>query len=96
MARYRKKPVEIEAARWTGYEHDLEFVFAIVDFDKLPSDGIYVKPGIGFVPATGELTIPTLEGVMTAKPGDFIIRGVAGEIYPCKPDIFAETYEEAE
>lgn len=37
--------------------------------------------------------IDTLEGVMTASPGDYIIRGVAGEVYPCKPDIFEKTYE---
>lgn len=40
-----------------------------------------------------EVTINTLEGVMTASPGDYIITGVKGEIYPCKPDIFAQTYE---
>ena len=39
------------------------------------------------------ITIDTLEGVMTASEGDFIIRGVKGELYPCKPDIFAATYE---
>ena len=43
-----------------------------------------------------ELHIPTLEGAMTASPGDWIIRGVQGEFYPCKPDIFAETYEPVE
>jgi hypothetical protein len=41
-----------------------------------------------------ELQIETLEGTMTASPGDFIIKGVKGEIYPCKPDIFWLTYEE--
>ena len=42
------------------------------------------------------ISIPTLEGVMTASEGDWIIRGVQGEFYPCKPDIFAATYEPAE
>ena len=44
----------------------------------------------------GELAIKTLEGVMIANVGDWIIRGVQGELYPCKPDIFALTYEPAE
>lgn len=43
-----------------------------------------------------ELRIGTLEGPLTVSPGDYIIRGVKGEIYPCKPDIFAATYEEVE
>ena len=42
------------------------------------------------------LAVATLEGVMLAKPGDWVIRGVQGEFYPCKPDIFAETYERVE
>ena len=41
----------------------------------------------------GNLSIQTLEGLMVAKPGDWIIKGVAGEVYPCKPDIFEATYE---
>jgi hypothetical protein len=93
MARFRKKPVVIDAVLWTGLEADLPAVFALVDFDKLPNDGPYVNPGIGFVPSQGTLEIPTLEGVMTAQPGDWIIRGVAGEVYPCKPDIFEATYD---
>jgi hypothetical protein len=42
------------------------------------------------------LLIPTLEGIMLARQGDFVIRGVQGELYPCKPDIFAKTYEPAD
>jgi hypothetical protein len=42
------------------------------------------------------VSIPTLEGVMRAEPGDYVIRGVHGEFYPCKPDIFFETYEEVQ
>lgn len=95
MAKYRKKPVVIDAVRWTGLEQDLPSVLALVDFDALPNDSVHVNPGIGFVPSLGTLDIPTLEGVMTAQPGDWIIRGVQGEVYPCKPDIFEATYEEA-
>lgn len=94
--KYRKKPVVIDAVQWTGREEDLDAVFELIDFDSLPSDGVHVQPGVGFVPAAGTLEIPTLEGVMTAQPGDWIIRGVAGEVYPCKPDIFEATYEAVE
>lgn len=52
-----------------------------------PDKGIYIDPG------TGDLMIRTLEGDMRATYGDYIIRGVQGEFYPCKPDIFAATYE---
>jgi hypothetical protein len=89
--RYRKKPVVIDAVQWTG--NNLEEVLSQIDFQKLPSDGEYVNPGIGHTPLTGELDIPTLEGTMRAKPGDWIIKGVKGECYPCKPDIFDATYD---
>ena len=60
-------------------------------FDPLDNE----TPGCGWSidPATGFVLIATLEGVMQAKPSDWIIRGVQGEFYPCKPDIFAATYE---
>jgi hypothetical protein len=93
MGKYRKKPVEIEAVKWTGA--NIEEVLALVDFEKLPSDGEYVHPSIG-QSADGTLDIPTLEGTMTARPGDWVICGVKGEVYPCKPDIFETTYEEVQ
>lgn len=95
MSRYRKKPVEVEAVEWTGsnIKAVLEFAYS----DERWKQGIeseYVGgPGIGHVPGLGILDIPTLEGTMTAQPGDWIIRGVKGELYPCKSDIFAATYE---
>lgn len=76
---YRKKPVVIEAVLFTGLNHD-----EIADFCA-PNT---VKVGGGYT-----LLIPTLEGEMTASKGDFIIKGVKGEFYPCKPDIFEATYE---
>lgn len=94
--RFRKKPVEIDAVHWDGT--NIDEVLELVDFEKLPAelaegpDG----PGIGHTPATGDLYIPTLEGTMTARAGDWIIKGVQGELYPCKPDIFAATYEPVE
>ena len=54
------------------------------------------REGWSIDPATGALLIVTLEGVMSASPGDYIIRGVQGEFYPCKPDIFHSTYEHVE
>lgn len=79
MTKYRKKPVEIEAIVWTG--DNLAEALSFVN------TGDVGKSGDRFV-------IKTLEGDMTASPGDFIIRGVQGEFYPCKPDIFDATYEE--
>ena len=96
--KYRKKPVEIDAVHWTGLEKDLPEMLKFIadgheDFSNLPITGGNVKPGVGYTPPSGELIIPTLEGDHTARPGDFIIRGVKGEFYPCKPDIFEMTYE---
>lgn len=82
MARaYRKKPVVIEAVQWTGENHAemCEFIDPEV-FEIKPKEG---------------LIIHTLEGDHHASPGDYIIKGVNGEFYPCKPDIFAKTYEPA-
>ena len=79
--KYRKKPVVIEAVHWNGNNHK-----EVIDFaeNKIWFDGL------------GNIWMTTLEGDMMAKKGDYIIKGVKGEFYPCKPDIFAETYEEVE
>ncbi len=76
--RYRKKPVEIEATRFES-EQD--------------ASRIAEWCGGTNVSAPDRIEIATLEGTMTAQLGDWIIRGVQGEFYPCKPDIFAATYE---
>jgi hypothetical protein len=81
MARYRKKPVEIEA--WCN------------DGSMMPDWVANACTGGELIEGDGPLFIPTLEGVMEARPGDWIIRGVKGELYPCKPDIFAATYDPA-
>jgi hypothetical protein len=78
MPRYRKKPVEINAVQWLG--NNLTEVIETVERNVHP------------IPH-GRLQIKTLEGTMTAEQGDFIIKGVQGEVYPCKPDIFRQTYE---
>ena len=91
--KYRKKPIVIDAIQWSGNETDLDTIFEFMPPESLPNDGIHVKPGVGFTPVHGTLDIPTLEGTITASPGDWIIKGIQGEFYPCKPDIFAATYE---
>jgi hypothetical protein len=85
--RYRKKPVVIEAIRYDPPNNCAE-VAAFLGVDD------YVCPDYDDEGHGEEVwLIETLEGTMEASPGDFIIRGVQGEFYPCKPDIFAATYE---
>jgi hypothetical protein len=86
MTRYRKRPVVIEAIRWTG--ENMGEVAAIF------SDGLESISPVGRSGKT--LIIRTLEGTMTANRGDWIIKGIHGEAYPCKPDIFEATYEKAD
>jgi hypothetical protein len=82
--KYRKKPVEIEAVQFTDD-----------DYVTLASIGrMGLKPDVKHNPLRME--IETLEGVMTVHLGDYIIKGVNGEFYPCKPDIFKKTYERVE
>ena len=77
--KFRKKPVVIEAIKWTGGNKTelLKWMRQLNATDAKAS----------------ELTIKTLEGGLHASIGDWIIRGVKGEFYPCKPDIFEQTYE---
>lgn len=84
--RYKKKPVVIDAMQFDGDNH--EAIYAWVD--SLDHE----DNGPAFDTSRGCLLIQTLEGTMRASPGDWIIRGVSGEYYPCKPDIFTMTYEE--
>lgn len=86
MAKFRKKPAVIDAFLWTGGPDQTEDPEWIVEAIK---DGKVHFAVIGG-PA---MFIETLEGQMKASSGDWIIRGVKGEIYPCKPDIFELTYE---
>lgn len=90
--KFRKKPVVIEAYQFLPpvYESDCPqflldaFKTEVAQIAYILDDGEY------------EMEIKTLEGVMTAIKGDWIIQGVNGEIYPCKPDIFEKTYEKVE
>jgi len=80
--KFRKKPVVIEAVQWTG--------------DNGGELREFVGEALIWSPTVCEFTIHTLEGYMRADKGDWIIRGIKGEFYPCKPDIFAATYEPAD
>jgi hypothetical protein len=97
MAKYRKKPVEIEAVqlRWDTWNEICDFVSP-----QFFGGGVYIKDGKpltgGRISNTMGLKINTLEGVMLAVQDDFIIRGVNGEYYSCKPDIFEKTYEKVD
>jgi len=79
-SKWRKKPVVVEAIQFTG--ENWSEVENFVPVGKYNDDGTF--------------SIVTLEGEMKVEKGDYIIRGVKGEFYPCKPDIFRETYEPAD
>lgn len=84
--KYRKKPIVIEAVQW---DNEMGTYLEVKEWDTK-----------GFFPSAfhpdESLRIVTLEGVMTVNIGDWVIKGVKGELYPCKPDIFEATYELAE
>lgn len=87
--KYRKKPVEIEAIIWDGKNFDEISHFTGAWYGHKIAHEDAEEQAI----KTGLLSIQTLEGVMTANKGDYIIKGVKGEFYPCKPDIFELTYD---
>lgn len=87
MAKYRKKPVVIEAVQWTGKNfEELAELIGSLEEGRPERRAVYDELDM-------TLKIKTLEGVMAANPGDYIIKGISGELYPCKPDIFDATYE---
>jgi len=83
IKKYRKKPVVIEAIKWDGkistYEDEILNLNSSREIVIGKDNCLYIN---------------TLEGTMKAEVGDYIIKGVKGELYPCKPDIFEKTYEE--
>ena len=88
MGKYRKKPIIIEAMLFNGQNYPKVVAWI---------EGFTGHPEMATSPAgTLDLIIPTLEGDHIASPGDWIIRGVKGEFYPCKPDIFEATYEKVD
>jgi hypothetical protein len=82
--KFRKKPVVIDAIQYDGDWKTVETIIKKFETNR---------PITWHPDGKNYMEIETLEGVMRANVGDWIIRGVRGEIYPCKPDIFADTYE---
>ena len=82
MPKFRKRPVVIEAVQWGGSQQSWNDILAMGDIPQSPGEM-----------GTNTFKIKTLEGDHTASKGDWIIRGIEGEYYPCKPDIFEKTYE---
>lgn len=89
MAKFRKKPVEIEAWRYVGLMEK-----SVEETDRTAEE-ICALTGsaVNLIPTTNVLRIYTMEGELTVKPGSWVIKGVKGEFYPCDPEIFEETYE---
>lgn len=88
LAKYRKNPVEVEAVQFTGGPDTAAPIIKWI----LNGGGRASYETVDMDTIHGMIGIQTLEGRMHATPGDYIIRGVRGEFYPCKPDIFEETY----
>lgn len=86
--KYRKKPVVVEAVQWDGTEDGCQRIKAL-----FPALETTAKTGHLRKPEVSYWRIHTLKGGHEVSPGDYIIKGVKGEFYPCKPDIFAATYE---
>ena len=95
MAKYRKKPVVIEAVQltWENWQEICDFAGVGTLEDGKPTGTDKDLDGNPLPDGGPGLLIPTLEGVHLANPGDWIIKGVQGELYPCKPDIFEATYD---
>jgi hypothetical protein len=101
-SRFRKKPLEVDAWQYAGAD-DLEdsplwlreYICEAWDTERGMKIKQRVRVDLSFWDCSSFLRIPTLEGVVAATKGDWVIRGVKGELYPCKPDIFEATYEPA-
>ncbi len=102
MSLYRKKPVIIEARHFEGSPSGLMDVYEWIERNTLGSfepmaviEGRVPCPasGVSIDPRDGRMMIATLEGYHHVNMGDYVIQGVQGEFYPCKPDIFEATYE---
>ncbi|MDO4694980.1 MAG: hypothetical protein Q4A62_10630 [Eikenella sp.] len=97
MPKFRKKPVVIDAVQYTGSESNTIMLYEwIHDVDLSTMHMTASAIIMADCKRDGGLMIPTPEGKMLARVGDWIIKGVQGEFYPCKPDIFEATYEPAE
>lgn len=87
--KYRKKPVVIEAVRWTGKNREEIHIFC-------PRNAFFTPARQDTEGRTTAWDLLIDSGIMHAEIGDYIIKGVNGKYYPCKPDVFAKTYERVE
>lgn len=96
VKKYRKKPVVIEAIKvgWETWGEICEFVDGQTKIEGVYLDENLEEKKDGKVSQTMGMKVETLEGTMLAREGDYLIKGVSGEFYPCKPDIFEKTYDE--
>ena len=98
MPKFRKKPVVVNAVQWTGINvEEMHGWLSALAAAKTVSEEVAQQVQFDMTkPPHIKLSIKTLEGEMAADHGDFVICGVKGELYPCKPDIFEATYEAVE
>lgn len=98
MAKYKKRPVVIEAFRYDGDLKDSKGNWYVPDWmvEAFENGIAYYELPLSPLHPPDELYIKTLEGNHHVSVGDYVICGVNGELYPCKPDIFAKTYERVE
>ncbi|MDD5112366.1 MAG: hypothetical protein PHG85_07470 [Candidatus Altiarchaeota archaeon] len=87
--KFRKKPVVIEAVQFRA-----DTLTELYEFLGIVGKGCFLDCGYGIDPTDGHFKITTLDGVMVANIGDWILKGVKGEFYPCKPDIFEQCFEQ--
>ncbi|GGH46007.1 hypothetical protein GCM10008014_08390 [Paenibacillus silvae] len=95
MAKFRKKPVEVEARMLVNEREKIAAAIEWVNDIDMSTSAFGRNACIDSAIERGGVEITTLEGTMLARFGDYIIKGVNGEFYSCKPDIFAKTYEPA-
>lgn len=96
MAEYRKKPVIVEAVQYNGYSVSVEDLCVRILFSEYPDwlEKAFERDILRYFGGY-TLAIKTLEGNMVVSKGGYIIKGINGELYSCKPDIFEKTYEKA-
>ena len=93
MQKFRKKPVVIEAVQYTGSSSSTIFIYGLVNKIDIETEE-QANEIIAECERSRGININTLEGIMLVSKGDWVIKGVKGEYYPCKSDIFKATYEQ--
>lgn len=95
VEKFRKKPVVIEAARFDGSRASIEAICRWANDCRLADEDPWITYTFTGPDDVHDVLVDTLEGHMSVSPGDYVIKGVQGEFYPCKPGIFEATYEPA-